>query len=203
MATTRRAPKRTAPSRQALTVEAIVSAALDLIEAGGEGGLSMRRLGAELGVDPMAVYHHIENRDTLIALMLERVLAELPAPAPGLPWDERVRTLADDYRRLVIAHRTLTYESLGNPVVVARVAPDASGPLIAAIVDAGAPEGIARQLADLVVDYVHGHALAIDDAVAATTQARTFELAIDTIIEGIRARWGDRAGGAAVQSTVE
>ena len=203
MATPRRAPKRPAPARQALTVEAIVSAALDLIEAGGEGGLSMRRLGAELGVDPMAVYHHIENRDTLIALMLERVLAELPAPAPGLPWDERVRTLADDYRRLVIAHRTLTYESLGNPVVVARVAPDASAPLIAAIVDAGAPEGIARQLADLVVDYVHGHALAIDDAEAATTQVRTFELAIDTIIEGIRARWGDRAGGAAVQSTVE
>ncbi len=140
MATTRRAPKRPAPARQALTVEAIVSAALDLIEAGGEGGLSMRRLGADLGVDPMAVYHHIENRDTLIALMLERVLAELPAPAPGLSWDERVRTLADDYRRLVIAHRTLTYESLGNPVVVARVAPDASAPLIAAIVDAGAPE---------------------------------------------------------------
>ena len=149
----------------------------------------MRRLGAELGVDPMAVYHHIENRDTLIALMLERVLAELPAPAPGLAWDERVRTLADDYRRLVIAHRTLTYESLGNPVVVARVAPDASAPLIAAIVDAGAPEAIAGQLADLVVDYVHGHALAIDDAEAATTQARTFELAIDTIIEGIRVRW--------------
>jgi AcrR family transcriptional regulator len=187
MRTEPRARQIRASARRPLTADTIVTAALDLIDR--DGSLSMRRLGSQLGVDPMAVYHHIDNRDTLVALMLERVLTGLQVPSPDLPWEERIRTLAHDYRQLVIAHRTLTYESLGNPVVVARVAPDASAPLIAAIVDAGVPEVTAGQLADLVVDYVHGHALAIADAHAATAQARAFELAIDTIVDGIRARW--------------
>jgi AcrR family transcriptional regulator len=176
-----------------LTVDSIVSAALMLIE--GKDGLTMRKLGAALGVDPMAVYHHVQSRDTLIALVLERVLADLPVPSPGLAWDERVRRLAADYRQLVIAHRTLTYESLGNAVVVDRVAPAASAPLVAAIADAGVPGQTAAELADLVVDYIHGHALAITDPDVAAVQSRSFEVAIDAIIDGIRAR--------SAQSTVE
>src|SRR5690606_11674110 len=45
-----------------LTVASIVEAAHELVAEAGVGALSIRRLGNHLGVDPMAVYHHIPNK---------------------------------------------------------------------------------------------------------------------------------------------
>ncbi len=65
------------PSRPALSRAYIVSTALALIDRDGIAGLSMRRLGAELGVDPMAVYHHLPSKAALFDGVVEAVWAEI------------------------------------------------------------------------------------------------------------------------------
>ncbi len=42
----------------------------------------MRRLAAALAVDPMSIYHHVPNKQALLQGVYQRVLEELPLPAP-------------------------------------------------------------------------------------------------------------------------
>src|SRR5262249_37421936 len=44
----------------------IASAALRLLEKEGVEAVSMRRVAEEVGVTPMAIYHHFPNRDALL-----------------------------------------------------------------------------------------------------------------------------------------
>src|SRR5208337_4377183 len=54
--------------------ERIVQTALELVDRDGLDALSMRRLGAELGVDPMAIYYHIPNKQALLEAIVEAVM---------------------------------------------------------------------------------------------------------------------------------
>jgi len=56
----------------------IVAAARGLIEAGGVEALSMRKLGAEVGVAPTAIYWHIGSREDLLNAVLDSMIADLP-----------------------------------------------------------------------------------------------------------------------------
>ena len=53
----------------------IVAHTLKLVDEEGLEGLSMRRLGQSLGVDPMAVYHYIPNKAALLDALVEAVMA--------------------------------------------------------------------------------------------------------------------------------
>ena len=71
-----------------LARERIVEAAMKIIDAEGLDALSMRRLGAELGVNPMAAYHYVPNKAALYDLVLEAVMAGVDTdghrPGPAL-----------------------------------------------------------------------------------------------------------------------
>lgn len=58
----------------------MVATAIAIADAGGLDAASMRVVADRLGVTPMALYNHIDDRATLIDAMLDRVLAELAAP---------------------------------------------------------------------------------------------------------------------------
>ncbi|HEV3353331.1 MAG TPA: helix-turn-helix domain-containing protein [Acidimicrobiales bacterium] len=58
--------------------ERIVGAARALIEAGGVEALSMRKLAAEVGVAPTAIYWHVGSRDDLLNAVLDSMIADLP-----------------------------------------------------------------------------------------------------------------------------
>jgi AcrR family transcriptional regulator len=66
--------------QQSLSREDIVRAALRLTAEVGLDGLSMRLLGDELGVWPMAVYHHVPNKKALISLVADAAVAEFELP---------------------------------------------------------------------------------------------------------------------------
>ena len=66
----------------------VVAAALALADAEGLEAVSIRRVAAELGVRPMALYTHIASKDDLVALMLHEMSGELLVPEP-LPDDWR------------------------------------------------------------------------------------------------------------------
>ena len=70
-----------------LARERIVAAAMKIIDAEGLDALSMRRLGTELGVNPMAAYHYVPNKAALYDLVLEAVMAGVDTETidPALP----------------------------------------------------------------------------------------------------------------------
>jgi AcrR family transcriptional regulator len=90
--------------RQPLDRDAIERAALELIDAKGLDELSMRKLGAKLGVEAMSLYHHFPSKSHLLDALMERLIATLPEPDPALPWRERIAVTCYAYRALAAKH---------------------------------------------------------------------------------------------------
>ncbi|WP_218597244.1 TetR/AcrR family transcriptional regulator, partial [Pseudonocardia oceani] len=80
----RTVPSRTGPARavpeEALGPDRIVAAAMDVADAEGLAGLSMRRIATALGVAPMALYRHVSDKDDLVVRMLDAAMGEWRAP---------------------------------------------------------------------------------------------------------------------------
>lgn len=90
----------------ALTREGIVDAALRIIDAEGIGGMSMRRLGTELGVDAAAVYYHIGSKSELHSLIADRIMSsiDMSVDDPSKPVDQRLVAAAYAYRDALLRH---------------------------------------------------------------------------------------------------
>ncbi len=93
-------------SRPGLSREAIITMAVKIVDEEGFPALSMRRLGAVLGVDPMAVYYHIPNKSALLDGLVDQVMSEidLSRDDPLKPAAERLRVAAHVYREVLLAH---------------------------------------------------------------------------------------------------
>jgi AcrR family transcriptional regulator len=185
----------TTPARQRndpLTVDAIVDTACELIAETGLSAFSMRRLGAALGVDPMAIYHHVPSKRELLSLVMARKVGAMAIPAADDSWDARVRSWANAYWDVVVANRDLVAAGLADPVVAAGGVPLVV-PLTDAVADSGVDADLVQPNAWLVVDFVHGAALG---AAAPLRRAdedldpliRAFNVGLDTIVAGIASR---------------
>jgi TetR/AcrR family transcriptional regulator, tetracycline repressor protein len=88
-----------------LTRELLAATALRIADSEGLDALSMRRLGAELGVDPMAAYRHLPNKKALLAGVVEAVLAGADVETdPAAPWQAQFKEGARAYRTAMLAH---------------------------------------------------------------------------------------------------
>ncbi len=65
---------------QPLSRERIVKTALALVDEEGLAGLSMRRLAAALGVDPMAIYYYLPNKAALEDAIVEAMVVDVEEP---------------------------------------------------------------------------------------------------------------------------
>ncbi|HEY1919052.1 MAG TPA: TetR/AcrR family transcriptional regulator [Streptosporangiaceae bacterium] len=140
--------------RVPLTRDAIVDAALRVLDADGIDGLSMRRVGEELKVGAASIYWHVRNKDELLQLILERVIAEmrLPEPDPG-HWKEQLREYAFAVRDVLNSHRDVARISMGRIP---------SGPQIAVVMEwlytlltpAGIPAQVIAYSSDLFALFV-------------------------------------------------
>ena len=63
----------------------VVARALAVLDTHGLGDLTMRRLGAELGVQPSALYHHFATKQLLLAAVADEILARGTRAATGRP----------------------------------------------------------------------------------------------------------------------
>jgi AcrR family transcriptional regulator len=101
--------------REQLSRERIVAAALSLVDAEGLEALTMRRLGRELGVDPMAVYYYVEDKNALLDALVEAVMAEIDVECE-LPDDpeQRLMVAARSYADTLLAHPNAL------PIILAR-----------------------------------------------------------------------------------
>lgn len=97
--------KQRKPQRIPLSPERIADAALAFIDDKGLEALSMRVLGAELGVEGMALYKHFASKEALLDAVAEKVILELTVPAPSKEgWRARAEKVASDYRAIARRH---------------------------------------------------------------------------------------------------
>ncbi|WP_225726686.1 MULTISPECIES: TetR/AcrR family transcriptional regulator [unclassified Nocardia] len=90
--------------KQAVSVDAVVAAAIALADRDGYAKVSIRTVAAELGLRPMSLYTYVPSKEALTALMADAV-AEADAPIPPeLPVRDRMAAIARQVRAELLAH---------------------------------------------------------------------------------------------------
>ncbi len=120
----------------------------------------MRRLAADLGVNPMSIYHHLPGKGTVVSGLVGVVFARMRVPpSEGLLWQERVRAYARAYRGIVRSHPNLALRIVSDAAAVSEAVLSGAEPLYEALEEAGLSPAMIVRAADTVVDFVHGFAL--------------------------------------------
>jgi AcrR family transcriptional regulator len=93
-----------ASTREPLTRDRVIEAALRVMDEEGLEAVSMRRVAREVGVEAMSLYHHVEDKEDLLDGICERVMIEFDFPEPVDDWTENCRRGARAWRNLLQAH---------------------------------------------------------------------------------------------------
>ena len=140
-----------------MTREDIVAAAADIIRQDGFAALSMRRLGADLGVDAMVPYRVLESKDALLDAVYDEVVAASRPDAGDDPVQE-----------VMAGFRSFWYDLVANPGLMPLVAPRmlatfaAMAPfewVLRRLLAAGVPEADALRWYTTTLAFVLGSAL--------------------------------------------
>ncbi|MEV6834663.1 TetR/AcrR family transcriptional regulator [Streptomyces sp. NPDC051133] len=196
-----------------LTEAGIYAAALRLIDEDGVEALTMRKLATALDANPMSLYHHVPNKEAVLRGVARMVGAQFrTVTLQDVPWQERIRLLATDFRTLAHRHPELMAYSFSHQ-------PDFIQPddpfwtaLTAILGAAGVPQSEVPEIAALVATVVIGVLNAelngslrlwanlqpsgaaagtgeVTDADrAGSDQEHMFRLVIDTLITGLEGR---------------
>src|SRR5438876_1512951 len=103
--------------RDTLTRKQIVRTAIDLLDAEGLDGLTMRALGKRLGSAATAVYWHVGSKADLIALAGDQVWNEVPLPDPAAAgWRAAAAAMATGLHAMLTRHPWLVQAFGSYPV---------------------------------------------------------------------------------------
>lgn len=105
--------------RAPLTRERVLSAAVDLVDERGLDALTMRELGARLGVEAMSLYNHVSNKDDIIDGMVDLVVSEIELPSDASDWKSAMRS------RAISAHSVFSRHPWASALIDSR---QSSGP---------------------------------------------------------------------------
>jgi len=113
-------PRRAAtptPTRARLNRDRVIAAAVALADTAGLDGLSMRRLGEELGVEAMSIYNHVVNKVDLKNGMADAVFGEIELPSHSDDWKTAIRKRSISFREVLARHpwATTVRDSGTNP----------------------------------------------------------------------------------------
>jgi AcrR family transcriptional regulator len=104
-APTDRTTRRNGRTREPLTRERILAAALRFADEHSLQALSMRKLASELNVEAMSLYNHIDNKDDILAGIADLVFAEVEIPsAESGSWDDLLRAVSEAARQALSEH---------------------------------------------------------------------------------------------------
>jgi AcrR family transcriptional regulator len=78
-----------------LDPERIAAAALAVVDRHGVSGFTMRAVAKALRVTPMALYHHVKDKDALAALVVDAAIRENPLPPPTGVWHDDLWIMAN------------------------------------------------------------------------------------------------------------
>ncbi|WP_433789573.1 TetR/AcrR family transcriptional regulator [Actinoplanes sp. CA-252034] len=95
--------------RKALTRERVLRAAVGIADRDGLPAVTMRRLGAELGVEAMSLYHHLRGKDALLdgvaETLVDEILTAVAAVDETRDWRARLRAWFLAAREVMLRHR--------------------------------------------------------------------------------------------------
>lgn len=98
-------PPRGQTGQPSLSREQIIRAAIEILDAEGTAGLSMRRLGSKLGSGATSLYWHVAHKDELMELAVDQVLGEVYVPERGdTSWRMGVSVWANGMRATLLRH---------------------------------------------------------------------------------------------------
>jgi AcrR family transcriptional regulator len=115
------APRRAVRRRQGagrpstLTVEAVVAAAIELLDEAGVEELSMRRVAEHLGTGAASLYAYVAGKDELMSLVFDELVGRVALPEPdGKHWREQIQRLLAEFHDQLVAHRGTALTGLGR-----------------------------------------------------------------------------------------
>jgi TetR/AcrR family transcriptional regulator, tetracycline repressor protein len=188
-----RARRATAPSetQPGLSRERVCREALALVDEEGLDALSMRRLGARLGVEAMSLYRHVRDKDDLLDAIHAAVLGDLGAtrgaPLPATAdWRALLSLMATSLRAALLRHPN-ALPLFGTRPVRAAEANATIGLVRNVLIASGFPEAIADGVLKVVGVYTIGYVLSdahhANDASAPRIEA--FQLGLDALLAGL------------------
>jgi AcrR family transcriptional regulator len=102
--------------RRSLPIRAIAAAGVELADEGGLSRVSMRTVGARLGMTAMGIYRYVGSKDGLLALIVDEAIGPPDVPAYGQAcWRDRLSTWAYAARSRFEAHPWVLGVSLPDP----------------------------------------------------------------------------------------
>jgi AcrR family transcriptional regulator len=130
---------RDRPAKPPLSEDAVVDAALAILQSDGLPAVTMRRVAAALDTGAASLYVYVSGREGLLQAMLDRVTAsiELEAPDPAR-WREQLHSLLQRMHRALVAHPGIAAMTLEDPPtteVVLRLTENMLGILLAGAID--------------------------------------------------------------------
>lgn len=143
----------------ALDREVVVRTALELLDADGLDGLTLRKIAAALNVKAPALYWHFQNKQQLLDEMATTMARdEMGAAELTGSWQQQLWMLAAGLRRMLLSHRDGarlfggTFMTDNAPVI-------AGEPLLRSLTDAGAELRRAVAVSRTINCYVIGYVL--------------------------------------------
>ncbi|MGK5629292.1 TetR/AcrR family transcriptional regulator C-terminal domain-containing protein [Streptomyces sp. URMC 123] len=151
---------RTPGQRAGLSRGLVLDAALAVADREGVRALTMRRLGQELGVEAMTVYHYVPSKDALLDGLVERVLAAaVPAARASGDWQGMLRDYAGALRAALLRHPGVLPLVAVRPAVTPATL-DAVERVLTALTAAGFALGGALDMVNTLTLFTVGHATA-------------------------------------------
>jgi AcrR family transcriptional regulator len=151
-------PNEPESRRAPLSRDRVLDAGVALADAEGINSVTMRRLGRELGVEAMALYNHINNKDDLLDGILDRVAAEIELPEGSPDWRNHAR------RRAISAHAALVRHPWAGALWTTRINLGLArlrylDSALRSLREAGFPPDLLDRTFHAVENHIVGHAM--------------------------------------------
>src|SRR5258708_545496 len=141
-----------------LSREAIVAAAVRIIDAEGVDAVSMRRIAQEFGTGAASLYAYVANKEQLFDLVIDWVMGEvadrMPAAEPHAGnWRELAAQAVRISKEVLVGHRDVAKAFLGR-IPFGPNGLRAVEAQLAILRAGGVPDGIAAYAGDLIGQYL-------------------------------------------------
>lgn len=98
-----------------LNQDQIVEAALELLDRKGVSGVTTRKVAERLGIKSASLYWHIRDREHLLDLLSDRIVAGARWPRESTGWRKKIERLMHEYLRCLLDHRDAAKVAAGRP----------------------------------------------------------------------------------------
>ena len=198
-----------ARTRPGLTRDAILAAALSLIDESGIESCTMRAVATELGVEAMSLYWHVPGKEALLDGIVGRILGEVAAERDEAgEWQERLASFGHSFRNVLLRHPNALPLIAGRPFSAYAAAGRMAETGMATLAAAGFDRTTAIRAVRTVSRFVIGFTLLevgmkdptpppvpdapalneILESVSSDDPTELFTFGLDTLVDGLEVR---------------